>query len=122
AIVSACEAKQVTLDLGTGKTIIAAVADTKGIQPGAKVTLGLRPEHLMESASNEGQLEGEVIALEHLGSETYVHLACGNNGEQLVIKSAGDTALKVGQCVSVAVPPQACYLFDENGTALLRPD
>jgi len=117
ATVAACDANQATLDLGTGKTIIASVADTKGLQPGAKVTLGLRPEHLMESASNEGQLEGEVIALEHLGSESYVHLACGN-GEPLVIKSAGDTAIKVGQRVSVAVPPQACYLFDESGMAI----
>jgi multiple sugar transport system ATP-binding protein len=117
ATVTACDANQVTLDLGSGKTIIAAVADTKGLQPGARVTLGLRPEHLMESASNEGQLEGEVIALEHLGSETYVHLACGND-EPLVIKSAGDTAIKVGQRVSVVVPPQTCYLFDESGMAI----
>jgi multiple sugar transport system ATP-binding protein len=121
ATVSACDAKQVTLDLGTGKTIITSAADTKGIQSGAKVTLGLRPEHLMDTTSTEGQLEGEVIALEHLGSETYVYLDYGND-KPLVIKSGGNTAIKVGQRVSLAVAPQACYLFDEAGMALQRPD
>ncbi len=120
ATIAACDGNQVTLDLGTGRPVIAAVADAKSLQPGAKVTLGLRPEHLTDT-SGEGQLEGEVIALEHLGSETYVHLAYGND-EPLVIKSAGDTAIEVGQHVSVVVPPQACYLFDEAGVALQRLD
>jgi multiple sugar transport system ATP-binding protein len=83
-----------------------------------KLTLGLRPEHLTDSAGS-GELEGEVIALEHLGAETYVHLACGNE-QPLVIKSAADTRIKVGEYVSVAVPAQACYLFDEGGMALAR--
>jgi ABC-type sugar transport system ATPase subunit len=121
ATVAACEATQVTLDLGTRRPVIAAVADTKELQPGAKVTLGLRPEHIMDTASNEGQLAGEAVALEYLGSETYVHLDCGSN-EPLVIKSEGDTAIKVGQRVSVVVPLQACYLFDEAGMALPRTD
>jgi multiple sugar transport system ATP-binding protein len=118
ATATACNANQVTLDFGTGRPVIASVADTAGIHPGAKVTLGLRPEHLTDTSA-EGQLEGEVIALEHLGSETYAYLTCGNN-EPLVIKSSADTAIKVGLRVSVAVPPHACYLFDESGTALPR--
>jgi multiple sugar transport system ATP-binding protein len=123
ATVSACDAKQVTLALGPGdhgttRHVIAAVGDTTALQPGAKVTLGLRPEHLTDTSSREGQLEGEVVALEHLGAETYIYLACGNN-EPLVIKSAGETAIKMGQRASVEVPSHACYLFDESGMALL---
>jgi multiple sugar transport system ATP-binding protein len=120
ATVTACDADLVTLDLGSGRPVIAAVAETTALHPGAKVTLGLRPEHLTDTSLGDGQLEGEVIALEHLGSETYVHLACGND-EPLTIKSAADTAIEMGQRVSVAVPPHACYLFDETGTALPRP-
>jgi multiple sugar transport system ATP-binding protein len=121
ATVTACEANQVTLYEGNGRSVTAAVADTMQLQKGAKVTLGLRPEHLADTSVNEGQLEGEVIALEHLGAETYIYLACGND-EPMVIKSSGDTEIRMGQRVWVAVPPQACYLFDENGTALPRPD
>jgi multiple sugar transport system ATP-binding protein len=119
--VTSCDASQVTLDLGDGRPVVAAVADTARLRPGAQVTLGLRPEHLTDTSADTAQLDGEVIALEHLGSETYVHLAC-SHGEPLVFKSAGDTAIGVGQRVSVAVPPHACYLFDETGTALPRPD
>ncbi len=119
--VTACDTSQVTLDLGTRRPVVAAVADTTRLRPGAKVTLGLRPEHLKATSADAAQIDGEVIALEHLGSESYVHLACGND-EPLVLKPIGDTAIEVGQRVSVAVPPHACYLFDETGTALLRPD
>jgi multiple sugar transport system ATP-binding protein len=119
--VTACDASQITLDLGDGRPVIAAVADTTRLRPGAPVTLGLRPEHLADTSADTAQLDGEVIALEHLGSETYVHLACGH-GDPLVFKSAGDTAIEVGQRVSVAVPPHACYLFDGTGAALPPPD
>ena len=126
ATVTACEANQVTLNVGNGRSVTAAVADTTQMQQGAKVTLGLRPEHLSDTSVNEGQLEGEVIALEYLGAETYVYLACGNDEALVirkgVIKSAGETAIRMGQRISVGVPPRACYLFDETGTALPRPD
>jgi multiple sugar transport system ATP-binding protein len=121
ATVVACDAGRVTLALGAGRPVVADVADTKGLQPGARVTLGLRPEHLTDTSADTGQIDGEVIALENLGAETYVYLAC-SDGEPLVIKPAGGTAIEVGQRVSVSVEPQACYLFDENGTALPRPD
>jgi multiple sugar transport system ATP-binding protein len=121
ATVTACDASQVTLDLGTRRPVVAAVADTTRLRPGAKVTLGLRPEHLKAAPADAAQIDGDVIALEHLGSESYVHLTCGND-EPLVLKPVGETAIEVGQRVSVAVPPHACYLFDETGAALPRPD
>jgi len=121
ATVTVSDAGQVTLDLGSGLPVVAAVADTTRLRPGAKLTLGLRPEHLTAASADTAQLDGEVVALEHLGSETYVHLACGH-GAPLVLKSAGDTAIELGQRVSVAVPPDACYLFDETGMALPRAD
>ena len=118
ATVSACDANHARLALGGNHSVVAAVTDAAHLQPGAKLTVGLRPEHLTDT-SGEAQLEGEVVALEHLGAETYVHLNCGSE-EALVIKSAGDTAIEVGQRVPVIVPPQACYLFDESGTAINR--
>jgi multiple sugar transport system ATP-binding protein len=119
--VTAWDAGQVTLDLGTRRPVVAAVADATCLRPGAKVTLGLRPEHLAVAPPDAAQIDGEVIALEHLGSESYVHLRYGND-EPLVLKPVGETEIEVGQRVSVAVPPHACYLFDETGTALSRPD
>ena len=118
---TACDAGQVTLDLGTRRPVVAAVAGPTHLRPGAQITLGLRPEHLLATSANAAQLEGEVIALEHLGSETHVHLACGHDAP-LVLKAAGETAIALGQRVSIAVPPHACYLFDETGRALPRPD
>jgi len=120
ATVTACEGGQVTLDTGNARPVSAIVADTYGLQAGSKVTLGLRPEHLTVATPGTGELEGEVIALEHLGAESYVHLACGRDSP-LVIKTAGDTSIQVGQRILVSVPAQACYLFDASGMAVPRP-
>jgi ABC-type sugar transport system ATPase subunit len=119
ATVAACERGRVTLDLGTRGPVTAAVSDATRLQPGAGVQLGLRPEHLSHSAAEDAPIDGEVVAVEHLGAEAYVHLGCGPD-EPLVFKAAGDTSIEVGQRVAVSVPPQACYLFDANGVALPR--
>ncbi|GAB3104641.1 sn-glycerol-3-phosphate ABC transporter ATP-binding protein UgpC [Aestuariicella hydrocarbonica] len=127
----------VLVDVGGGCSVTASVLDASGLGVGAQVTLGLRPEHLVgqasvsgrnsDAASNDGSnndggaLAGQVIAVEHLGSEAYVHLAY-DGAEPLVFKATGDTAIEVGQRIRVEVPAAVCYVFDETGTAVARPE
>lgn len=107
---------EVTLDIGQGSIVQASVAGSSSVAVGDQVTLGLRPEHITFS-NGEGQVTGEVLAVEHLGAEIYVHLK--RKGEEpLVFKCHGETAVYVGQSVSVEVLPEVCYLFDQTGRAL----
>jgi multiple sugar transport system ATP-binding protein len=116
--VSSVSDNGVTVTVAEGATLTAPVA-RNGASPGQKVKLGLRPEHLIEGGGGAGELKGRVIAVEHLGGETYVYLARGG-AEPLVVKAAGDSASKVNDLLPVGVPVAACYLFDERGQAFQR--
>ncbi|WP_439133490.1 ABC transporter ATP-binding protein [Pseudomaricurvus sp.] len=108
--------KRLVLNVGHKQVVEAEVSDSASVDVNDCVTLGLRPEHITV-AVNEGQMKGEVFAVEHLGSEAYVYIRHEAFGS-LVFKAEGDTTLDVGQSVSVAVLPEMCYLFDQAGRAL----
>jgi multiple sugar transport system ATP-binding protein len=111
----------ITVSLPGGEAVTAPVV-RDGAQPGRKVTLGLRPEHLLEGGGGAAELCGKVIAVEHLGGETYVYLERGDAGDTpLVVKTAGDSTTRTGDVLPVGVPTAACYLFDEQGRAFPRP-
>ncbi|HSA82878.1 MAG TPA: TOBE domain-containing protein, partial [Geminicoccaceae bacterium] len=110
----------ITVDLGDGVQIVAPVS-ADGARAGEKVTVGLRPEHLVEGGGADAELKGKVVAVEHLGGETYVYLERGA-GDPLVVKSGGDSRARVDDLLPVGVPASACYLFDHEGRAFSRPD
>ena len=117
----------VQVDIGTSNNVIAEVADQNSLALGTPVTLGVRPEHLSEANPSErseysSSIEGTVTAVEHLGSEAYIHLQLDTEatGEPLVFKAIGDTAWEIGQRTQVIVEPGKCYLFDILGKALSR--
>ena len=90
-----------------------------GARPGEKVTVGMRPEHLLEGGGGDSELEGKVVAVEHLGGETYIYLERGGD-EPLVVKAAGNSKARVDEVLPIGVPAGACYLFDSDGQAFAR--
>jgi multiple sugar transport system ATP-binding protein len=117
--VASAAGNAITVDLGEGTQVVAPVS-ANGAQPGEKVTLGLRPEHLIEGGGGDAELKGRVVAVEHLGGETYVYLERGGD-MPMIVKSAGDSKTRVDDLLPVGVPANACYLFDEAGRAFARP-
>jgi multiple sugar transport system ATP-binding protein len=116
--VSNVSANGVTVQLADGASLTAPVSQN-GAAPGQKVTVGVRPEHLIESGGGAGELRGRVLAVEHLGGETYVYLE-HRGSDPLVVKAGGDSHARVDDVLPVGVPASACYLFDEEGRALPR--
>jgi multiple sugar transport system ATP-binding protein len=80
--------------------------------------VGVRPEHL-RLGPGEIAIEGQVIAVEQLGAESFLYLDVGQP-ETLVVKAGGETAARPGQTVPVNVPAGALYLFDEQGRCYPR--
>jgi multiple sugar transport system ATP-binding protein len=109
----------ITVRLADGAAVVAPVG-RDGARPGEKVTVGMRPEHLLEGGGGDSQLTGKVVAVEHLGGETYIYLDRGQP-EPLVVKAAGDSKVRVDEILPVGVPASACYLFDGDGQAFMRP-
>lgn len=114
------EEKCIEIDLGSAQRLAVPVGSTRHARPGQAVTLGLRPEHLGIDNAAAFRLEGPLLAVEQLGSESYLYLErCP--GETLLIKSAGCSTAQPGQTLSVGIPAAACYLFDAQGIAFPRP-
>ena len=116
--VTSVSANGITVNVADGASVTGPVAQN-GARPGQKVTVGLRPEHLIEGGGGASELKGRVIAVEHLGGETYIYLE-REGADPLVVKAGGDSQTKVDEVLPVGVPASACYLFDEQGQALPR--
>jgi multiple sugar transport system ATP-binding protein len=106
----------VTVVLPGGRDVRVPVA-AGALQPGAKVTLGVRPEHL--KTDGQGELSGDVIVAERLGGETYLYIRPAE-GSLFVVQADGDNPTRVHDRVAVGIDPETCHLFDADGRALQR--
>lgn len=107
-----------TIQLADSSVIEVAVDAREG-QVGAKVMVGIRPEHWrFDTSSNT--IAGEVIAVEHLGEATVLYLHAAGAVDHLVVRADASHPVKVGEKISVHLPPGRCYLFNEAGAAFRR--
>ena len=75
--------------------------------------VGVRPEHLQ--FGDEG-IPGEVIVVEELGSESFVHVTVEHQGEPLllVVRAEGETSIQRGDNVRARfIGP--VHVFDSEG-------
>jgi multiple sugar transport system ATP-binding protein len=72
----------------------------------------MRPEHLV--ADPQGAIQGEVILVERLGAESYVHLAVAGLAKPLMVVVKGEPP---AANVAWRVSPMAgrVHVFDEGG-------
>ncbi len=80
---------------------------------GAKVSVGLRPQHLSLA---EGRTH-RVDVTEALGGVSYIHVTA-STGEKLIVESREDPKVTLGQQVGIAFDPADAMLFAENGARL----
>jgi multiple sugar transport system ATP-binding protein len=84
------------------------------LQPGASLTLGIRPEHIEVA---EGGLALAVTLTEQLGGNTVLYGTLPS-GQPLVVQLVGQANVKRGDALSVRFPPQHCHVFDQLGQAV----
>lgn len=89
--------------------------ETKGrpIEPGARATLGVRPQYLQPTSAEEGMLHGTVALTERLGSETVVDIAL-RDGTKLIAAISEDRILEPGHEIGFTFDPQRSHLFAET--------
>jgi multiple sugar transport system ATP-binding protein len=101
-------------------------ADVMNAAVGAKLTLGVRPEHLRLRSAGEGVAEGipgTVGLVEYLGDVTLAYVQVEGAPEMVAVKcgagaGSGETVPAVGARVLLAFDPAQGYLFGEDGAAL----
>ena len=85
------------------------------VKPGGRIKLGIRPEHV--AWSRDGELTGEINAVEHLGPRAYLHARLAG-GTPLVAETSGDTAVREGDRLAFHLRADAAHLFDGAGRVL----
>jgi multiple sugar transport system ATP-binding protein len=94
-------------------------ADARALPAGARLTLGVRPEHLSAgNAPGEHAVSGKVAVAEHLGDRTFLYVELAGHPEPLTIATSPNNPLNTGDQAFLSFPPHRCYLFDESGRTL----
>ncbi|MEO1985887.1 MAG: sn-glycerol-3-phosphate ABC transporter ATP-binding protein UgpC [Martelella sp.] len=106
------------ISLLDAETIDLAIAGTRPAA-GARVTLGVRPQHIRLAAEDQAGFEIAITLVEALGTETVVYGEAGN-GERVMAVLAGQHALKTGTTIRVAFDVADVHLFDEAGQRMAR--
>ncbi len=89
---------------GLGNLFINRVQD-----PGRKVIVGLRPEHLDLGGSTSPGLSLAIGVVESTGALTYLTSA---NPHQITIVLTGRTDIRPGEMVNLSVAPEHIHIFD----------
>ncbi|MEP4755210.1 MAG: TOBE domain-containing protein, partial [Nitratireductor sp.] len=93
--------------------------DMQGLAPGAPVTLGIRPEHLVPAAGANGDLLATVRLVERLGDQTLLEMET-QSGATLVAKAPPERRFAPGAPVALDLVAGKTHLFDRNGKAVAR--
>ena len=83
--VLAAEAQQVEVEV-MGQTRLWLTVDGANVTVGEPMTLGIRPEHLLDADNSQHQLYGEILVVEQLGNETQIHLQLPGYADPLVYR------------------------------------
>ncbi|MGD8430595.1 MAG: sn-glycerol-3-phosphate ABC transporter ATP-binding protein UgpC [Ectothiorhodospiraceae bacterium] len=120
AEVAAADAEHVEATLADG-TRIRAEVDGAGLQPGASITIGIRPEDMDGKDRSAQGIEGDVVAVEPLGESTLLHIASPALPEGSVIaRFDGSQRFRVGERISLRLPSAGCHVFDGDGLSRRR--
>ena len=118
--VEALEAHGVRVALPGGQALRAAV-EADGVRAGDAVTLGVRPEHLLEgrAPADGAVLEARCTVVEQLGESHLLHAELSGR-LRVTVRAGGDTAQRAHEAVTIGVPAEHCHVFLADGRALGR--
>ncbi|WP_298824942.1 ABC transporter ATP-binding protein [uncultured Piscinibacter sp.] len=103
-------------------SVVHVGADATSLAPGAKVTVGARPEHIDASKEQpaENAVKGHVQLAEHLGDTIFLHATLAGATEAMTIRTHPDNPVDTGDMAWLSLPPAHCFLFNEQGKTLPR--
>ena len=107
----------VEVRLPGGGSVVAKV-NGSGVTSGAKVKLGVRPEHLA-IGGGAGSLTGTPEVIEQLGESHFVHLRIAD-GKLITLRAGGDATVTSMQPTSIVIDGGLCHVFTADGKALRR--
>lgn len=77
-------------------------------------SIGIRPEHIAVSGE-EGPWSGVVSVSEHLGSDTFFHVADTGLADLITVRADGEVGFRHGDRVFLTPRAEAVHRFDADG-------
>jgi multiple sugar transport system ATP-binding protein len=103
---------------GPGFASLDVAVSGEGLRKGDKVTLGIRPEHVVY-AKTKSRVKGKLVLVEMLGHQTYFEADIDGNKAMTALVN-GTEEFTVGDTVGLSFEAEDCHLFRADGTAQLR--
>ena len=113
------EDERVLVQLSNAETFWIPV-EGKTVNKGERMSLGIRPEHLLNAEEADAAIEGEVQIVEKLGNETQIYLHLDNADADVVYRASDTIAVEVGDKYHIGLTAHRCHLFHSDGTACRR--
>jgi ABC-type sugar transport system ATPase subunit len=88
------------------------------LPPGAKVKVGVRPEHLRLGGDGPLQVHGAVELVERLGEVSYAYARVG--ASQIIAEVRGRGAPPAGADAVFGAATQDVHLFDDTGRRIAQ--
>jgi len=85
--------------------------------PSNTATIGIRPEDLVIADASNGngfRAKVQVMAVELVGAESYVH-GVAEDGGMIVFRVPGRSVIGIGETLSLTADPDRFHLFDAEG-------
>jgi multiple sugar transport system ATP-binding protein len=101
------DGKSLAIDLGTVKYTLLS---ERRLQPGRKVTAGIRPEHIGVTGAGQGTFDVPVEVVESTGSATFITAA---TTPELTIVESGRGMARGGETIGLKIDPAQLHLFDD---------
>jgi len=93
---------------------------TASTKVGNKVTLGIRPEHMVEiSQGEDAMITGQVNVVECLGDVSYLHMTT-DAGQSFIASLPGTSAHKPGTFVAFKIDEDRIHIFNDDGKSLRK--
>jgi multiple sugar transport system ATP-binding protein len=109
----------VLIELKALPGIVCVPAAAHALAEGTRVALGIRPGGVQIATGTQAGIPIEISLVEQLGGSSLIHAALPGGGE-IVVQEPGHNLLRRGTKVHAVLPPDHCYLFREDGTAIPR--
>ena len=110
-------ADSVMLALDSDPAVRLTLPIKERVNEGAKVSLGIRPEHFADAGAGDADLTVHVDVAEHLGNTSYVY-ARTEGGEQLIIERPESRDVGNRDRLTVGLSARRAFLFDSKGDRL----
>jgi lactose/L-arabinose transport system ATP-binding protein len=117
AEVVGAQANAITIALSSDKTVRLRLPVAGMVEPGAQVTLGIRPEHFLDAGKGDADLTVTIDVAEHLGNTSYIY-ANIPGGEQLIIEQPESRTAVNRDTLTVGLSTARIFLFDSSGKRL----